>query len=70
VLPPGYATDDGTGIVYRGTDFAEAVSKVAGKGTYYVSREEGPHPAGAAEPDAGHGVTEERVEPRLLPGAA
>ena len=57
VLPPGYATDDGVGVVYRGTDFAEAVSEVPGKGAYHVTVR-----AGQAQ--------EERIEPRLLPGAS
>jgi peptidase E len=56
VLPPGYATDDGVGIVYRGTEYAEAVSEVRGKGAYLVTR-------------AGDRAAEERIEPRLLPGA-
>ena len=57
VLPAGYATDDGTGIVYRGTEFAEAVSEVRGKGAYRVTRE-------------ADQAREERIEPRLLPGAS
>jgi peptidase E len=56
-IPPGYATDDGVGIVYRGTEFVEAVSEVRGKGAYRVSR-------------AGERAVEERIEPRVLPGAA
>jgi hypothetical protein len=56
-LPGGYATDDGVGIVYHGTEFAEAVSEVRGKGAYLVTRDEG-------KPAA-----EERIEPRVLPGA-
>lgn len=35
-LPAGYATDDGTGVLYRGTEFVEAVSEKDGKGAYYV----------------------------------
>jgi peptidase E len=74
-LPAGYATDDGVGILYRGTEFAEAVSEVRGKGAYYVARvgrvgqEEG---AGQREGGAGqeNQAKEERIEPRLLPGAA
>jgi peptidase E len=63
-LPAGYATDDGTGIVYRGTEFAEAVSEVTGKSVYYVS-------AGGAQPEnQGSPASEDRIEPRLLPGAA
>jgi peptidase E len=56
-IPAGYATDDGVGILYRGTEFVEAVSEVRGKGAYRVSRE-------------GERAVEERIEPRVLPGAA
>jgi peptidase E len=35
-LPAGYATDDGAGVLYRGTDFAEAVSEKDGAGAYFV----------------------------------
>jgi peptidase E len=56
-LPAGYATDDGVGIVYHGTEFAEAVSEVSGKGAYRVFA------------DGGQSV-EDRIEPRVLPGAA
>jgi peptidase E len=56
-LPAGYATDDGVGIVYHGTEFVEAVSEVRGKGAYHVSA------------DGGQAV-EDRIEPRVLPGAA
>ena len=55
-LPDGYATDDGTGLVYRGTELAEAVTEVRGKGTYWVTRDDGQ-------------AREERIEPRVLPGA-
>jgi peptidase E len=37
-LPAGYATDDGVGVVYRGTEFVEAVSEQDEKGAYYVER--------------------------------
>lgn len=37
-LPAGYATDDGTGVLYQGTEFIEAVSEVPGKGVYWVER--------------------------------
>jgi peptidase E len=57
VLPAGYATDDGVGIVYRGTEFAEAVTEVRGKGAYHVTRK-------------GTAAAEERIEPRVLPGAS
>jgi peptidase E len=55
VLPDGYATDDGVGLVFRGTELAEAVTEVRGKGAYRVLREAGQ-------------VREERIEPRVLPG--
>jgi hypothetical protein len=58
VLPAGYATDDGVGIVYHGTEFAEAVSEVSGKGAYRVTPDQ-----------AGTAAVEERIEPRVLPGA-
>jgi peptidase E len=35
-LPSGYATDDGTGILYRGTEFVEAVSECEGAAAYFV----------------------------------
>ena len=37
-LPAGYATDDGVGVLYRGTEFVEAVSEQDGKGAYFVER--------------------------------
>ncbi len=43
-LPPGYATDDGAGVLYRGTEFVEAVTEQDGKQAYYV------------EPDASGGA--------------
>lgn len=52
-LPTSYATDDGVGLLYRGTELAEAVSEAPGKGAYRVAR-------------AGAGTVEERIEPRLL----
>ena len=55
-LPDGYATDDGTGLVYHGTELTETVTEVRGKGTYRVIREDGK-------------AREERIEPRVLPGA-
>jgi peptidase E len=56
-LPAGYATDDGVGLYYRGTTLVEAVTEVAGKGAYSVSAQDG-------------SAIEERIEPRLLPGAS
>ena len=38
-LPAGYATDDGAGVLYRGTAFIEAVSEKPGAGAYYVERD-------------------------------
>jgi peptidase E len=35
-LPAGYATDDGVGVLYRGTEMVEAVSEVDGAGAYFV----------------------------------
>jgi peptidase E len=35
-LPPGYATDDGAGLLYRGANFVEAVSEKDGARAYYV----------------------------------
>ncbi len=56
-LPAGYATDNGVGVVYRGTEFVEAVAEARGKAAYRVFSEGGE-------------VREERIEPRLLPGTA
>lgn len=36
VLPSGYATDDGVGVLYRGTEYAGAFSEVPGKAAYFV----------------------------------
>jgi peptidase E len=56
-LPTGYATDDGVGLVYRGTELAGAVTEVRSKAAYHVER----GPDGAA--------VETRIEPAVLPGA-
>jgi len=53
-LAPGYATEDGTGVLYRGSGFAEAVTEEAGKTAYYVDR----------SPDGT--VTEQPLDTRLL----
>jgi peptidase E len=37
-LPAGYATDDGVGLLYRGTEFVEALAEKDGKSAYYVER--------------------------------
>jgi len=54
-LPTTHCTDDGVGLVYRGTELVEAVTEVRGKGAYVVTRE-------------GERAVEERLEPRVLPG--
>jgi peptidase E len=56
-LPNAFATDNGVGLLYRGTELVHAVSEMRGRGAYSVTRV-----AGVAH--------EERIEPRLLPGAA
>ena len=53
-LPGGHATDDGVGLVYRGTDLVEAVADRPGAAAYRVER----GPDGAA--------VETRLEPRRL----
>ncbi|SCL39891.1 hypothetical protein GA0070624_6726 [Micromonospora rhizosphaerae] len=53
-LPTSHCTDDGVGLVYRGTRLVEAVADHEGVAAYEVSRAE-------------HGsVRETRIEPRLL----
>jgi peptidase E len=56
-LPAGYATDNGVGLLYRGTEMIEAVAEVAGAAAYHVRR--------GADGEA----VETRIEPRLLAGA-
>jgi peptidase E len=53
-LPAGYATDDGVGLLYRGTDLVEAVTEVDGKGAYFVER------------GADGQAVETRIDPRRL----
>jgi peptidase E len=53
-LPTAHCTDDGVGLVYRGTRLVEAVSETPGKAAYVVRRE-------------GDKAVEERIEPRELP---
>ena len=55
-LPRTHCTDDGVGLVYRGTELVDAVSERRGGGAYVVER----------DPRSGR-VVEERVEPRPLP---
>lgn len=37
-LPPGYATDDGVGLLYRGTEMVEAFAERDDCGAYFVDR--------------------------------
>ncbi len=53
-LPAGYATDDGTGVLYRGTRFVEAVAEKADRSAYWVER------------GADGAAIEERLPTRLL----
>lgn len=57
-LPEGYATDDGVGLLYRGTALAEAVTEKHGKSAYHVVQT----PDGRAD--------ETVVDPRALPGSS
>ncbi len=69
-LPPSYATDDGAGLLYRGTTLVEAVADRPRANAYRVERA----PAGDAAPGthddpgpvADGGVVETLIEPRLL----
>jgi len=54
-LPESYATDDGVGLVYRGTQFVEALSERPDAAAYRITRD----PADQA--------AETRIEPRRLP---
>ena len=40
-LPAGYATDDGAGVLYRGSEFVEAVSERDGAAAYFVNADGG-----------------------------
>jgi peptidase E len=53
-LPPGFATDDGVGLVYRGTELVEAVADRPGKAAYRI------------DPGDGGTALETRIEPRRL----
>ena len=41
VLPAAYATDDGAGVLYRGTEFAEAVSEFGRAAAYFIEARDG-----------------------------
>lgn len=51
-LPPGYATDDGAGLLYRGTELVEALAERAGAGAYRV------------DPDGSAGAVETPLDTR------
>jgi peptidase E len=53
-LPAGYATEDGTGLVYAGTELLEAVTILPGKRAWHVA------------PDGSGGYAERPVTPRLI----
>jgi peptidase E len=56
-LPDGFATDDGAGLLYRGTELVEAVTERVGARAWSVRR----------TPD--DGVAEVEIPTRVLPGA-
>jgi peptidase E len=53
-LPAGYATDDGAGVLYRGTEFVEALSEKDDAYGYFV------------EPDGHGGAAETQLDTRRL----
>jgi peptidase E len=53
-LPAGYATEDGTGLLYAGTELAEAVTVLPGRHAWHVT------------PDGRGGYTETAIVPRLV----
>ena len=55
-LPTTHCTDDGVGLVYRGTELVGAVSERAGQAAYVVQAVDG-------------AAVEERIEPVALPGS-
>ncbi len=55
VLPRTYCTDDGAGLLYRGTELVEAVTERRGSGAYVVVRDDS---SGTAQ--------EEKLDTRLL----
>jgi peptidase E len=54
-LPAGYATQDGTGLLYSGTELLEAVTVLPGKRAWHVT------------PDGRGGYAEQAIVPRLIP---
>ncbi|MFD9704323.1 Type 1 glutamine amidotransferase-like domain-containing protein [Lentzea sp. NPDC059081] len=55
VLPKTYCTDDGAGLLYRGTELVEAVAERQGSGAYVVVRD-----------DSSATAQEEKLDTRLL----
>ncbi|HWI33902.1 MAG TPA: peptidase E, partial [Lapillicoccus sp.] len=53
-LPTAYATDDGVGLLYRGTELVGALTEEVGQAAYRVERA------------ADGAVVETRIEPRPL----
>jgi peptidase E len=59
LLGETHCTDDGVGLLYRGTALEGAVSEVPGRAAYRVTREQAP--------GGGSRAVEVRLEPALLP---
>jgi peptidase E len=57
-LPAGYATEDGVGLLYAGTELLEAVAVLRGRHAWYVT------------PDGNGRYTEQAIAPRLVGGQA
>lgn len=53
-LPAGYATEDGTGLLYAGTELLEAVTILPGRRAWHVT------------PDGNGGYAEHAIVPRLI----
>jgi peptidase E len=53
-LPAGYATEDGTGLLYAGTELREAVTILPGRHAWHVT------------PDGNGGYAEQAIVPRLI----
>ncbi len=64
-LPEGYALEEGTGLVYRGTTLVDVVSEREGAAVWRVSRS---GEAGSTSPtDTPASIAETRITPRVLP---
>jgi peptidase E len=55
-LPAGYATEDGVGLLYAGTELLEAVTILPGRNAWYIT------------PDGHGGYAEQAIVPRLIAG--